>query len=183
MELLTVVIIAAVAVAMTVPAVANAVDAGRGREAAGFVAAHMRAAKQQAVLGSASAALVFDVVGGRWTFRVCVDGNGNGIRRADITRGTDTCGEGPYDVSSLYPGVLIDVDATLRGPDGEAPSADPVRFGSSNLASFSPSGSCTAGSIFLRTTKGEQYLVRVAGINGRLRILRYDRGSRSWMDA
>jgi type II secretory pathway pseudopilin PulG len=181
-ELLIVFALIAVMAAMAGPSTVNAMDAGRARQAAGFVAGRLRLAKQQAVMRTGSVGLVFDSVGGRWTFRVCVDGNGNGIRRSEIARGQDTCVEGPYDVASLYPGVTVAVDPTLRGPDGEAGSSDAVRFGASDLASFSASGSCTAGSLFLRSAKGEQYLVRVAGTNGRLRILRYDRGSRGWRD-
>lgn len=181
-ELLIVFVLIAVMAAMATPSTINAMDAGRARQAAGFLASRLRLAKQQAVLRTGSVGLVFDSVGGRWTFRVCVDGNGNGLRRSEIARGQDRCIEGPYDVTALYPGVTVAVDATLRGPDGEAGSPDAVRFGASDLASFSASGSCTAGSVFLRSPKGDQYVVRVAGTNGRLRILRYDRGSRAWRD-
>jgi type II secretory pathway pseudopilin PulG len=180
--LLVVFALIAMLAAMAAPATANAMDAGRARQAAGFLASRLRLAKLQAVLRTASVGLVFDTAGSRWTFRICVDGNGNGLRRSEIAAGRDLCVEGPYDVAQLYPGIAVAVDPTLRGPDGEAGSADPVRLGSSDLASFSASGSCTAGSVFLRSAKGEQYLVRIAGTNGRLRILRYDRGSRAWRD-
>jgi type II secretory pathway pseudopilin PulG len=181
-ELLVVLVVVASLAAMAAPSTANAMDAGRARQAAGFLASRLRLAKQQAVLHTASVGLVFDVVNTRWIFRVCADGNGNGLRRSEIVKGQDTCLEGPIDLGQLYPGVTVAVDSTLRGPDGEAGSADPVRLGASDLASFSASGSCTAGSVFLRSAKGEQYVVRIAGTNGRLRILHYDRGTRAWRD-
>jgi len=181
-ELLIVFVLIAILAAMAAPSTVNAMDAGRARQAAGFLASRLRLAKQQAVLRTASVGLVFNAAGTRWTFRVCVDGNGNGLRRSEITAGQDTCVDGPYDLAQLYPGVSIAVDSALRGPDGEPGSADPVRLGSSDLASFSASGSCTSGSVFVRSAKGEQYLIRIAGTNGRLRILRYDRGSRAWRD-
>jgi type II secretory pathway pseudopilin PulG len=180
--LLVAFVLIAVLAAMAAPPTVNAMDSGRARQAAGFLASRLRLAKQQAVLHTASVGLVFDAVGARWTFRVCVDGNGNGVRRSEIANGHDACVEGPYDIAQLYPGVSIAVDAALRGPDGEPGSADAVRLGSSDLASFSASGSCTAGSVFLRSAKGEQYIVRIAGTNGRLRILRYDRGTRAWRE-
>jgi hypothetical protein len=105
------------------------------------------------------------------------------LRRADVTRGADRCVEGPIDLATQFSGVSIDVDPTLRGPDGEAGSADPVRLGASNLASFSAAGTCTAGSIYLRSARGEQYAVRLAGVNGRTRVLKYDRATRAWRDA
>jgi type II secretory pathway pseudopilin PulG len=165
------------------PLTASMIDSSRARQAAGFAAARLRAAKQQAVMTTASTGLVFDVTGTRWTFRVCADGNGNGLRRAEIRGGTDGCADGPVDVAALFPGVEIAVDPAIRGPDGEPPSSDPVRFGSSNLASFSPSGGCTPGSLFVRSARGVQYVVRVAGATGRTRVLRYDSAARSWKDA
>ena len=183
LELIVVLAAAGVLAGVAAPLTASAIDAGRARSAAEFVAARLRLARQQAVAGSASVALVFDVVDGRETFRVCADGNGNGIRRADVQGGADRCSEGPYDVEALFPGVEIAVDASLRGPDGEAGSPDAVRFGRSNIASFSPAGTCTAGSVFLRSRNGLQVVVRVAGVTGRTRILWYDPPTRTWRDA
>ena len=163
------------------PLTATAVDQSRARQGAGFLAARIRAAKLDAVSRAASVALVFDRVGPRWTFRVCADGNGNGIRRAELP-GSDRCFEGPFDIEAIFPGVQVAVDATIRGPDGEAPSADAVRFGRSDLVSCSATGGCTSGSIFLRSSLGDQYLVRVAGVTGRTRILRYDARLRTWRE-
>ena len=180
-------VVLALAVAVTVmslaaPVTASVVDASRARQAATFAAVRMRFARQQAVARSASTGLVFDQTTNGWTISVCVDGNGNGLRRADLRSGRDTCLEGPFDVASLFPGVHVAVDDGIRGPDGEAPNPDPVRFGSSNLASCSPAGTCTAGSVYFRSVKGVQYAVRLAGVTGRLRILRYDTASRTWRE-
>jgi hypothetical protein len=51
-----------------------------------------------------------------------------------------------------------------------------VRFGSADLISFSPLGSCTSGSLFLRSRAGAQYIVRVAGGTGRVRVLMHETG-------
>jgi type II secretory pathway pseudopilin PulG len=167
---------------VTMPATAASIDASRARDAAGFIAARFRFAKQQAVFRSASTGLVFDLVGNRWTFRVCADGNGNGLRRLDLGHSQDVCAEGPYDIETLFPGVSVGVDSTIRGPDGEPGSPDAVRFGRSDMASFSPTGGCTAGTLFLRSAKGVQYAVRVAGVTGRTRVLRYDPAARVWLE-
>jgi hypothetical protein len=182
MELVVVMGIATLALGGAAPLTSNTLDAGSVREAAGFFGGRMRLARQQALARSANAGLVFDLVNGRWTFRVCVDGNGNGLRRADITRGTDPCLEGPFDVGVLFGGVRVESDASIRGPDGDAGSTDAVRFGSSDMASFSASGTCTAGSLYLRSPKGEQYVIRIAGANARMRVLRYERASRTWTE-
>jgi len=167
--------------AIGTPLTATVIDSSRARQGAGFLAARIRAAKLDAVARAASVAVVFDRVGARWTFRVCADGNGNGIRRAELT-GSDRCAEGPFDLEALFPGVQVAVDATIRGPDGEPPSSDAVRFGRSDLVSCSATGGCTSGSVFLRSSLGEQYLVRVAGVTGRTRILRYDARLGAWRE-
>ena len=174
--------IAAVVMSLAVPVTASVLDAGRARQAATFAAVRFRLARQQAIARLASTGLVFDQIGAHWTISICVDGNGNGLRRADLRSGKDTCPEGPFDVATLFPGVQVAVDGTIRGPDGDPPSSDPVRFGSSNLASFSPTGTCTAGSVFFRSAKGVQYAVRIAGVTGRLRILQYDPAAHIWRE-
>jgi Tfp pilus assembly protein FimT len=168
---------------LSVPLVSQAIDAGRVRQAAGLVASRFRLARAHAASATRAMAVVFDQVEGRWMFDVCEDRNGNGIRRAEIQAGTDVCVDGPYDLAALFPGVQVEADAGVRGPDGESGSSDPVRFGSANLASFSPAGTCSAGSLWLKSAGGSQFMVRVAGVTGRVRVLRYDAASGQWRDA
>jgi type II secretory pathway pseudopilin PulG len=185
-SMVEVLVAAALIVSLTslaLPATAHSVDASRAREASGFIAARMRLARQLAVVRAASTGLVFDRIEGRWVMRVCIDGNGNGLRRAEIGSGVDACPDGTHDLLTMFPGVDVAVDPGLRGPDGEPGSADAVRFGASDIASFSPEGSATAGTVFLRSDRGRQLAVRVGNVTGRTRILRYDTGGRSWRPA
>jgi hypothetical protein len=167
---------------VALPLAGPATDAGKGRHAARFVAARVRLARQQAAARTATVGLVFDFANGRWMFRVCADGTGNGLRRSEISSGADRCLEGPHDLAAMFPGVRVAVDSSLQGPTGEPPSADAVRFGASDVASFSASGSCTAGSLFIQSPRGAQYAVRVAGVTGRTRVLHYDTAARSWKE-
>lgn len=181
-ELVIVMALLAIVASLATPVTAQVIDAGRARQAAGFIAARFRMARQLAVVRTAAIGLVFDLVDGRWTFRVCQDGNKNGIRRADVG-GVDVCSEGPYDIEAMFPGVSIAVDGTLPGPEGDPSSSDPVRFGRSNIASFSYSGSCTAGTLYLRSVRKNQYAVRVGNVSGRTRLLKFDPGTRKWLPA
>jgi type II secretory pathway pseudopilin PulG len=174
-ELLLTLTILSVSVAMALPVVGRVMETNRGRQAAAFVAGRLRAAQQAAALTARSVGVVFDEGGDRWTFRICEDGNRNGLRRSELPPGPDSCLAGPFDIAALFPGIHLIVDAGLRGPEGEPASADPVRFGRSNLASFSPAGSGTAGSVFLRAPGGQHYLVRVGSVTGRVRLYRHDR--------
>ena len=179
-ELVAVVAVAVILASMTMPLSATVVDRGRVRAAAAFIASRFRLARIEAVNRVSNVGVVFDLVNGRWQIRACRDGTGNGLRRADIASGTDPCFDGPHEFNAMFPGVDIAVDPLLIGPAGEPPNPDPVRFGTPDIASFSPTGSCTSGSLFLRSTKGQQIAVRVSGANGRLRVFRYDRTPRTW---
>lgn len=174
--------IVAVVAGISVPASATVIDAGRARHAAAFISSRFRLARIEAVNKAANVGVVFDFVNGHWTLRVCRDGTGNGLRRAEIGSGADPCFDGPHEIRALFPGVEIAVDSRLTGPAGEPGSPDPVRFGTADLASFSPAGSCTAGSLFLRSLGGLQYVVRVSGMNGRSRVFRYDLGAHLWRE-
>jgi len=182
-ELLLVLALLVITAALSAPIAATQLDTGRARQASEFVAARFRLAHQQAVARSSSVAVVFDTAGGRTTIRLCADGNGDGVRRADITSGVDACPESPLDLETLFAGVRIASDPAIRGPDGEPGSADAIRFGRSDLASFSPTGTCSAGSLFLQSRSGTQYVVRVAASTSRTRVLRYDAVTRTWRDA
>lgn len=181
-EVLIALAIVATVTAIGAPVAASVTDASRARHAAAFVNSRFRLARQDALSHGVSVGVVFDQKGSSWTLRVCRDGNRNGIRRADISSGDDPCIDGPYALGDVVPQVQVAVDPTLKGPSGEAASPDPVRFGISNIASFSPLGSCTAGTLFLRSTGGAQFAVRIAGITGRSRVLRYDSPKSGWKD-
>ncbi len=181
-ELLVALAVCGVVLALTVPTIANVVDASRAGQAAGSMASRFRQVRFEAVARGRHVGVVFDPGPSGWTFRVCIDGNGNGVRHLDIAAAVDPCPDGPYDLSALFPGVQIDVDPTLPGPAGEPPSPNAVRFGSAAIASFSPLGSATAGSVYLRSPQGAQYAVRVAGATGRTRILRYDPAANAWIE-
>ena len=181
-DVLLVLVLAAVAASLIAPVSASVADATRARHAAGFVSARLRLARAEAINRRANVGLVFDLTAGQWAVRICRDGTNNGLRRAEITSGADPCFDGPHRFSDLFPGVEIAVDPRFPGPAGEAGSSDPVRFGSSDMASFSPAGSCTAGTLFLRSGRDQHYAIRIAGVNGRTRTFRFDEGAWRWLE-
>lgn len=167
--------------AMSAPVLAGAADAGHAREAAQYLASECRSARMQALTQGRTSSLVFDQQGGQWLVRRCVDGNGNGMRRAEITSGRDSC-EDAVDLSSLFVGVHLDVPTGLPDPDGGAATTSAVRFGTSDIASFTPAGTATAGTVYLRSQAGAQYAIRVAGVTGRTRTLRFEPASGRWRE-
>lgn len=180
--LLTMALVATMA-AMAVPLTARTIDATRARDAAAFIAGRIRLARQDAAATGHAVAIVFDDGPRGWSLRLCHDGNGNGVRRADITSGHDRCHAGPWALADLFPHLTVALDPSLPGIDDDAGGGEAVRFGRGVMASCSAEGGCTPGTIFLRGASGDQYAVRVGGATGRTRALRFDRGTTAWRPA
>jgi hypothetical protein len=165
---------------LAVPLTARAADSARGRSAASFVAARLRLARAQAVSTHQATALVFQQEGGRWVFRRCRDGNGNGVRSSEIADGRDTCAQPAEDLGHQFPGAALGLGPGIPDVDGGTGESSAVRFGRSAMASCTPVGHCTPGTVYVRSDGGEQFAVRVSGVAGRTRLLRFDTGDRRW---
>ena len=104
-----------------------------------------------------------------------VDGNRNGVRTNDIASHVDQPLGDRASLSDLFSGVAIAVSG--------AAGSDPLRIGSSNLLSFTPLGTATSGTIYVRGRDGSQFAIRVLGATGRVRVQRYLPRTRAWVDA
>ena len=154
--------------------VLSTLDHSRGHAAARYLAARLGLARAQAVARGAAVGLVFDEVPGGFAFTVFIDGNGSGIRTADIQAGIDTPIEPATRLFEQFPGVDI-------GLTPNSPGTDAVQLGRTNLLTFTPMGTATAGTVYIRDREGTQWAVRVLGATGRTRVLRYD--PRGWLNA
>ncbi len=143
-----------------------------------------RSLRMRAIASGRNAGVKFVQVGNQWTYSLYEDGDGDGIRSDDIASGVDRRFAGP---SMLTPQFRIASIALLpnaiRDPDGDplAPTAPAVQFNRSTICSFSPTGSATPGSVYITDGAGELIAVRVTGASGRVRTLRYNTGSRRWV--
>jgi type II secretory pathway pseudopilin PulG len=119
-----------------------------------------------------------------WEWALYADGNGNGVRTAEIVSGVD-----PY-LGALYPwnrnDVLPGIMTGIRVPDPGSPGSyldridDPIRFNNSDICSFSPMGESTPGSVYLWDSHDRMAVVRVFGRTAKIRTLYYRRGERGW---
>jgi type II secretory pathway pseudopilin PulG len=101
------------------------------------------------------------------------DGNGNGVLSADILSGRDKRVAGPFALDGGAADVRVGINANVPAipPDsGKLDPADPIKFGSSNMLSFSPLGTATPGTFYL-ASPGAQAAVRVTPGSARVRIL------------
>ena len=174
-EILFVTSLIAIVSAIAVPQSLVTLDRARAAAAARYLASRMAMARSHAVMRSAHVALRFDEGRSGIAFRMFVDGNHNGVRTSDIASDVDPPLDAPARLADLFPGVAIAVS-------GEAGS-DPLRIGSSNLLTFTPIGTATSGSIYVRGRDDSQFAVRILGATGRVRVQRYAQRSRAWVDA
>lgn len=168
--------IVAVLGSVAIAHVLSAVDHSRGYAAARYLGARLGLARAQAVARGAAVALRFDRDSRGFSFSVFQDGNGNGVRTADIQAGIDQLLEPASSLFERFPGVDI-------GLSVNAPAPDPIQLGRTNLLTFTPTGTATSGTIYIRDRQGSQWAVRVLGATGRTRVLRYEPQTRAWLVA
>jgi prepilin-type N-terminal cleavage/methylation domain-containing protein len=108
-----------------------------------------------------------------------IDGNYNGVYAAEITEGIDVRISGPFRLDAGQHGVQVGVLDNAPSPDGGRLGTEPIRFGNSRMVSFSPLGTGTPGTFYLKN-RGTMAGVRVTGGSARVRIMLL-RGKR-WID-
>ena len=166
---------------MAVPLTASAIDELRTAAAARYLAARIMHGRIDAITRSTAVALRFEVSDSDYAFAPYADGNGNGVRTADIRRGVDRPVGSPQQLWHDFPGVRFGLLPDLPDVDGGANGGtDGVRIGTARLLSMSPNGTATSGTLYLQGRRA-QYAVRVLGATGRTRVLKYDTGARTWI--
>jgi len=163
------------------PILVHATDARRVRDAAGLLAGQFRMARQQAVMTGRHTAVVFEEAAGDIGWRMCEDRDRDGVSREDIAAGLDRCEEPMQLLSVRFPHVRVGYAPGVPSFTGEAGVA-PLRFGVARMAVFTPAGTASAGTVTLLGEGGHQFMVRVAGVTGRTRVLRFDSGRRAWLE-
>jgi type II secretory pathway pseudopilin PulG len=182
LELLLVLAVVIIVSAVAVPSVRASLDSTRGKAAARYLAMKLYAVRAEAVKRSTHVGVRIDASA---SFRLATyaDGNGDGVRTRDIGTGVDPM-LGPGErLDVLFPGVTFGILAGVTAVDSHdllQAGGDPIRLGSSDILSFGPLGTATAGTVYLSGRGREQYAVRVLGATGRIRVMRFDFASHEW---
>ncbi len=181
-ELVCVAGLVATLAAAAIPQVITGLDDQRALIAARYVAARFQRARMEAVLRSAMVALQFTQTSNGYTFAEYVDGNRNGVLAGDMQRGIDWRHGAIERLPDQFTGVDFGTSPGLPAidPGGAPPGSDPIRLGVANRASFSPNGTATPGTVYVRGRSGAQYAVRILGETARTRIVRFDRNTQRW---
>jgi hypothetical protein len=128
-------------------------------------------------------AIRFVSTGSTYAFTVYADGNRNGVRTTDIQHAIDVAIAPVERLSDQFPGVDF---ATLPAlppvvPDEPPPGDDPIRLGAGNLATFTSSGTSSTGSIYVLGRGRAQFVIRLFGQTGKIRVLKFNLQNRTWV--
>ena len=180
-ELLVAVALSMLLVSIALPLGGQAVDELRTASAARYLAGRIAASRMDAIRRSRAVALKFEPAAPDYQFTVFVDGNGNGVRSADIAAGVDQPVGLPRQLADDFAHVRFGLEIGRPDVDGvRNASADGVRIGTSRILTVSPDGTATSGTLYVLGRQA-QYAVRVLGATGRTRVLKYDTGARIWI--
>lgn len=179
-ELVFAAALAATLAGLALPVFDHAVDDLRTASAARYVAGRIQSARIEAVKRGAAVAIRFQPALGDYTFTDVVDGNGNGVRTADIAAGIDRESGAPDRLGLKFGGVRFGLSSGVPEADGSATTnTDGVRIGSARILTLSPDGTATSGTLYIRGRRA-QYAVRVLGVTARTRVLAYEWGPGRW---
>jgi prepilin-type N-terminal cleavage/methylation domain-containing protein len=179
-ELLFVTAVMAILAGVTVPLTDAALDDLHTAAAARYVAGLVLSGRMEALKRARSVGLRFEASGLDYTYGSFVDGNGNGLRTADIRSGVDGPLGPEQRLADRFPGVRFGLQPGAPDADGvRGSSTDGVRIGSSGILTTGPDGTATSGTLYLQGRRA-QYAVRVLGATARTRVLKLEPGAGTW---
>ena len=111
---------------------------------------------------------------------IVMDGDGDGIRSEDVSRGIDVLVAGPHLLSVRYPGVHVGLPAGVQPPTGGTLPADGVAFGQADLLAVHPGGTTSSGSVYLCNLWERCAGVRLHGASGRIAVWARAPGRPTW---
>lgn len=186
-ELLLVAALLVFVALLTVPDLVRTSSALRAQLAAHEVAQALHSARMAAIRHRVRVAVRFETSDPRYvTYTLFRDGDGDGVRNADIASGTDTRMQPARQLQRLGAGVRFGFPLGLRPRQiGDSRRYldrldDPIRFNRSDLASFDPLGTSTPGTVYITAGRGTLVAVRVYNRSGKIVVLIYDAEREIW---
>lgn len=181
-ELIFVLGLGATVTAAAVPQLLAGVDDFRAVGATRYMSARLQRARMTAIMRSTDVALQFTQSATGYAFTEYIDGNRNGLRTAEVTSGIDRALAPPERLPDQFAGVDFGAIPGLPpvDPGGVPPGSDPIRLGASSFATFTPRGTSSTGSLYIRSRGNAQYVIRVFGNTGKTRILHFNARTGRW---
>lgn len=185
-ESMVVLFLGAVAIVAALPAAAYLRESGRAAAGAREVASTFQALRWKSVARRRAVGIFFERGTDGWIWWEVEDGNGNDLRVAEVRSGVDPVRSGPHRLGRRV--ERVEFGFPPIGSIPEIPPAsgalgdgdDPIRFGRSDLVSFTPQGSASSGTLFVTDGRRGLFAVVLFGPTARVRVWRYDAWSRRW---
>jgi hypothetical protein len=123
--------------------------------------------------------IVFSFRNGSYQASLHADGNNNGIRTAEVNSGIDPLIEPPLRLTrssdDIHAGILNSTIPQIPPRIGAIPQPnDPIKFGRSDIVSFSPMGDSSSGTLYLACVSQKQmYGIVVYGATARMTVWRF----------
>lgn len=168
----------------------NLADLAAGTEirlATSEVAAAFYEARVYSLRQSANVAVAFETgPGGGVAWSLYRDGDGDGVLRQDILAGVDKLVRGGRRLDHFGSRIRFGF------PPGRGPTEigdptrwitrldDPLRFGNSNMASFSALGTASPGTAYITNGKDRLMAIRIGNLSGKVTLWEYDRAIQRW---
>lgn len=154
------------------------------RAASQEIASVFSHARSRALFRNVNSGVKWVARDGDLTFAIHDDGDGDGVRNDDIDSGIDPLVFGPFSVKNRWPKVTVAFipGFLARDPKGNPVGdlSDPIRFGHSDITSFSPVGDCSPGSVWLGDGQSRQALVRLTPGSATIGIYEWVGSRRTW---
>ncbi len=184
--MLVVIALAGFIISISTPHLSKMAAKGKVRAATREMTALFREARYEAVSKKMHIGFEFQRKEEGFLFCKFQDGNSNGIRRKDIKDGKEILLGGPYQIKSRYGNIDFSI---LKGkPVSKIPPGkgkldhpdDPIKFGRSDIISFSPSGNSSSGSIYISDGNNLMMAIVIFGPTVRIRVWDYDYENNKW---
>jgi prepilin-type N-terminal cleavage/methylation domain-containing protein len=184
-ELIVALSVLALAAALAGPPLLDLAGGLRLHLAARELGGTLRLARSEAARRGLNVAVKFRGGSGSATYTLYRDGDGDGVLNRDIDAGVDRAASLPRPLQYLSGRNRFGFPPGRKVRDPGSPRqwlavADPIRFNGSDLASFSPLGASTPGSVYLTDGKQRLLAVRLYGRTGKMRIIAYDFDEEVW---
>jgi hypothetical protein len=186
-DLLVALAVAALSLTVVVPPLVELARGTAVELAAGEVVGALREARGFAIRNSANVGIKFHVeADGRAAWALYRDGDGDGVRTDDIDSGDDPLAAPLRNLEGFGATARLGFPPDRTPSDPSNPRKrlagldDPIRFNRSDIASFSPLGGATPGSIYVTDGARRLYCVRIDSRSSRARVLRWDAESDVW---
>ena len=186
LESLVFVVLTGLILAALGPALARARGAAVTVAGARYLAVTLAALRWKSVAEGRAHGLYFAEDERGWSWVEVRDGNGNGLRAAEVRDGIDERLDRPRRLEEIASGVVLGFPE--GGPFPEIPPKrgwidnldDPIRIGNTPLLSFSPLGTSSSGTLYITDRKTRLYAIVLYGHTAKLRVWRYSAPGGAW---